>query len=427
MKTAFFLRSSSDGQASIYIRITEGRGDQFKFATGHAILHPDHWNKTKQRVRNKVDAVGCDEVNVQLEKLQAFVRQAHLDAKTKGQRRDRDFYQQVIQDFKRGVERSSVGQTLTIGEAFERFIDHASKHNSPITGSRLSKGTLENYAVTLRQIQHILMDSTTLDEVDMDWYHDFVSKSEQNGLNGKPLSKNYIGRHIKGVKSVLAAMEEQGHDVHPAYRRKGFKKITEDSTSIWLTMKELKQMEALDLSAHPPGLALTRDLFLIGCFTGLRVSDLNRLQSAELVTLEGTQCISFKQQKTGRPVLIPVHPVVRSILDRHNGPPRPQNDQIINRNLKRLGQLMELTDSVQIERTIGGAKTKESKTKWAMLTSHCARRSFCTNIYLMGTDALTIMAISGHKTEKSVRRYLKLGPEDFALRLTAETFFKAGL
>ena len=28
------------------------------------------------------------------------------------------------------------------------------------------------------------MDSTTLDEVDMDWYHDFVSKSEQSGLNG---------------------------------------------------------------------------------------------------------------------------------------------------------------------------------------------------------------------------------------------------
>ena len=103
------------GTASITIRITEGRGGQFKFATGHSVLRGDHWNETKQRVRNKVEAVGCDEVNVQLEKLQAFVRQAHLDAKTKGQRRDRDFYLQVIQDFKRGVERSSVGQTLTIG------------------------------------------------------------------------------------------------------------------------------------------------------------------------------------------------------------------------------------------------------------------------------------------------------------------------
>ena len=423
MKTAFFLRSSSDGQASIYIRITEGRGDQFKFATGHAVLRPDHWNKAKQRVRNKVEAVGCDEVNVQLDKLQAFVRQANLDAKTKGQRRDRDFYLQVIQDFKRGVERSSVGQTLTIGEAFERFIDHASKHNSPITGSRLSKGTLENYAVTLRQIRHVLMDSTTLDEVDMDWYHDFVSKSEQSGLNGKPLSKNYIGRHIKGVKSVLAAMEEQGHDVHPAYRRKGFKKITEDSTSIWLTMDELKQMEALDLSGHAAGLSLTRDLFLIGCFTGLRVSDLNRLKSAELVTLEGTQCFSFNQKKTGQPVLIPVHPVVHSILDRHNGSPRPQNDQIINRNLKRLGRLMQLDESIQVDRTVGGEKTKERKSKWMMLTSHCARRSFCTNAILNGADTLTIMAMSGHKTEKTLRCYLKLGPEHYTSRMASSAFF----
>ena len=423
MKTAFFLRSSSDGQASIYIRITEGRGDQFKFATGHGVLRPDHWNKTKQRVRNKVEAVGCDEVNVQLEKLQAFVRQAHLDAKTKGQRRGRDFYLQVIQDFKRGVERSSVGQTLTIGEAFERFIDRASKHNSPITGSRLSKGTLENYAVTLRQIQHVLMDATTLDEVDMDWYHDFVSKSEQSGLNGKPLSKNYIGRHIKGVKSILAAMEEQGHHVHPAYRRKGFKKISEASTSISLSLDELKQMEGLDLSNQPPGMALTRDLFLTGCFTGLRVSDLNRLQSAELVTFAGKKCFSFNQKKTGQPVLIPVHPVVQSILDRHGGPPRPQNDQVLNRNLKRLGQLMDLNESIPVERTVGGDKTKESKSKWAMLTSHCARRSFCTNAILNGTDTLTIMAISGHKTEKSFRRYLKLGPEHYASRMASSAFF----
>jgi len=34
-----------------------------------------------------------------------------------------------------------------------------------------------------------------------------LHRGGQSGLNGKPLSKNYIGRHIKGVKSVLAAME----------------------------------------------------------------------------------------------------------------------------------------------------------------------------------------------------------------------------
>ena len=67
-------------------------------------------------------------------------------------------------------------------------------------------------------------------------------------------------------------------------------------------------------------------------------------------------------------------------------PPRPQNDQIINRNLKRLGQLMELTDVLQIERTVGGAKTGvEDQVGHADLT--LCQRSFCTNNYLMGTDA----------------------------------------
>ena len=64
-------------------------------------------------------------------------------------------------------------------------------------------------------------------------------------------------------------------------------------------------------------------------------------------------------------------------------------------------------------------KIKETKTKWAMLTSHCSPCSFCTNNYLMGTDALTI---SGHKTEKYFRRYFKLGPEHYALRM-ANTIF----
>jgi len=34
------------------------------------------------------------------------------------------------------------------------------------------------------------------------------------------------------------------------------------------------------------------------------------------------------------------------------------------------------------------------------------------------------MAISGHKTEKSFRRYLKLCPEDYAQRMAQTAFFK---
>jgi hypothetical protein len=53
--------------------------------------------------------------------------------------------------------------------------------------------------------------------------------------------------------------------------------------------------------------------------------------------------------------------------------------------------------------------------KWSLQTTHCTRRSFCTINYISGTDVFTIMAISGHKTEKSFRRYLKLVPTNARL------------
>lgn len=53
-------------------------------------------------------------------------------------------------------------------------------------------------------------------------------------------------------------------------------------------------------------LTRARNLFLIGCYTGLRVSDFSRLRDAHI-----GKFITIKTQKTGTPVVIPIHPVVR--------------------------------------------------------------------------------------------------------------------
>ena len=48
---------------------------------------------------------------------------------------------------------------------------------------------------------------------------------------------------------------------------------------------------------------------------------------------------------------------------------------------------------------------------------HTARRSFCSNEYLRGTDPLVIMAMSGHSSHKSFMRYIKVSNEQFADKL----------
>jgi len=47
------------------------------------------------------------------------------------------------------------------------------------------------------------------------------------------------------------------------------------------------------------------------------------------------------------------------------------------------------------------------KMKWEMIMTHTARRSFCTNMYMMDIPETTIMAISGHKSQKRFRGCIK--------------------
>ena len=52
--------------------------------------------------------------------------------------------------------------------------------------------------------------------------------------------------------------------------------------------------------------------------------------------------------------------------------------------------------------------------KHQLVTSHTARRTFCTNAFLDGIPVLSIMSISGHRTEKAFLRYIKISGQQHA-------------
>jgi integrase len=58
--------------------------------------------------------------------------------------------------------------------------------------------------------------------------------------------------------------------------------------------------------------------------------------------------------------------------------------------------------------------------KYDLITSHTGRRSFCTNMYKRGLPTLMIMSISGHKTEKSFLKYIKVRQEEHAAMMAAK-------
>ena len=124
-------------------------------------------------------------------------------------------------------------------------------------------------------------------------------------------------------------------------------------------------------------------------------------------------------KKTGAKVTIPIHPMVRQILEKYKYvlPEVPPNNEF-NRIIKLVGeQLPALHVSFVKQITYQRERKQVQKMKYEFLQTHTARRSFCSNEYLRGTDPMVIMAISGHKSHKSFMRYIKVSNEQFADKL----------
>ena len=185
----------------------------------------------------------------------------------------------------------------------------------------------------------------------------------------------------------------------------------EETDSIYLTESEI--LELLEIRDFDnPEQEIVRDVFAIGCFTAMRFSDYSVLDPTAI----RNNRLSFIQVKTGAKVTIPIHPVVKTILEKYDYklPPVPPNNQF-NEIIKKVGAKMPcmhvpFTKQITYKREL----TEIVKMKYDYMMTHTARRSFCSNEFIKGTDPMIIMAISGHKSYKSFMRYIKVSGDQFA-------------
>ena len=102
---------------------------------------------------------------------------------------------------------------------------------------------------------------------------------------------------------------EMGYNKNMAYKSRRFVTLRENSDAIYLDKDELKELEELDLTLYPK-LERVRDLFIVGCFTGLRYSDYSVLKPENIKN----DFIEITQVKTHDPVIITLHDAVKRIM-----------------------------------------------------------------------------------------------------------------
>ena len=192
-----------------------------------------------------------------------------------------------------------------------------------------------------------------------------------------------------------------------------FKTMEEQADAIYLNMQEVEQIFEIDLS-HNPVLEQHRNLFVLGCYTGLRFSDFTVISTNDI----RNNMLYKKQQKSDHWVIIPLRAHAKYILQNNfkDGVPKISNTEF-NDSLKHISKLAQLTDPIKFSHKKGNRKIVVCKPKYEWLTSHTCRRSFCTNEFLAGTPVELIMKISGHKSLKDFYKYIKVTPEEAAEKI----------
>lgn len=393
---------------TIYARICY-QGRKFKYYIPEKI-RPHHWNPKKRMAIQSAKFPEHPEFNQRLINIEATIRntlrkfQNENGGKLPSTGNFRDLLDQLIKPTEDQLPRSFFNffsEIISLSERGGRVQAGNGKQYSPAT-IQVYKTTYQR----LKDYQSTIRKKIDFETISVDFHNDYTEY-----LKGLQLSTNTIGKDIKVIKAIMNEATERGINVNLQYRSRKFIKPTEETESIYLTKAELFELEELDLSSNPR-LDIVRDRFLVGCYTGLRFSDYSILTSQNIK--DGY--FEITQTKTGDKIAIPVHPVVKRIFQKYNGNlPRAITNQKTNEYLKEIGKLIPgLSETFTQTITKGGAKIIRNHAKWELLTTHTARRSFATNGYLDGIPTITLMAITGHKTEKSFLRYLKLTPKDHA-------------
>lgn len=168
-----------------------------------------------------------------------------------------------------------------------------------------------------------------------------------------------------------------------------------------------------------PHLRVSKDIFIVGCFTGLRISDVKRLKKQHWVYRDEVYYLNIAAQKTGYETLVKLPPFCVKILQKYKGKqkrllPVPINCRF-NKRIKEIAELAGWTWEMAKQRSAGNkvielrSTTNKPYRFCDLISSHTMRRTCITNMLVSGMPEHVVRKISGHAgNSKSFFRYVSL-------------------
>lgn len=390
-----------DGTTPIYLQYNFSREKRTLIKTGK-FIEPKYWNHNLKDVRRnhpEYEYISKYLRSIKL-KLECIVDECILKGKT-------PTISYIDEQFTLSTSPEK-NQKLNFFERYDEFT--TSKKGQVVDDVIKDYNSLKKH---LEGFQKHRKREIVFSDINPKFYDGFVDYLSYHAIKPNKevgLRRSTVGKQIKNLK-VFINYEVRNNYTQPI-DISAFKTINSNATDIYITEQEIEDLLNLDFSQNIEFDRL-RDLFVIGCETGMRFSDFSRLKRYHFNIDKGV--ISINMQKIGSRVVIPISTRLKAILKKYNySPPNNITSHDFNKNIKTIGQLAKINSPVVKLKEVGNIKTEEVFLKYECMSSHTCRRSFCTNQFKQGMHSILIRRISGHSDERSFLKYIKIDEEEAA-------------
>lgn len=422
MATGNYRLKTDKDWNSIYFRFKQGKQFDIELSTG--IEAPKgRWSSAKQEILSTAE-MDYKSANVKLKEFNTYILKEFQDSKLDAQMINSKWLKEKISTFfNRETYNPEIDNKIFFAHYIAKFIEESrTKKNK--RGTAIKPRTIQHYTTTLTKLQEYEVyegKKLKLTDIDQKFHSKFTTFLEEQ----QHLNPNTIGGYMDNIKLFCRSADNKDYNVSKDYKLPEFYSPTNDTNDVYLTEQEINKIYRHKFEHDY--LTNARDWLIIGVWTGLRVSDLLKLQPTDV---DG-YLIYNTNQKTDYPAIIPVHEHVEEILTKLGGFPRKISEQKFNKYMKEVCKQAGITEKVEGAKmcpveVVGenGKKTKIYRKqkgiypKYELISSHTGRRSFATNHYGK-LDTLSIMKITGHVTESQFLAYIKITPKEHAEKLMA--------
>lgn len=424
MATVKYYPKRMDGtkEQPILLKFTIDRNNRFALSTGERII-PKYWDRARQEAKSSYN--GHVELNQALGKIKADLIQLYRDNKSAGIDALQEMARPLVKfgQLQAPEKKSLYPIFIQFTDQYQRDKDaktvakyHALYRRKEEDGKVIESGKLFEFDKNL-----------TIDSLDMNFYDRF-----KNFLYDLGLIDSTVFKYLTNLSTFLTWACARGHEIHHTNGQpthKSWEIIKRRNEPITLTLAELERIEALTFNPEDlqerktpkrkkwavtwgmrraQGLTAARDVLVLACRTGQRISDLLRFDLKDAVDMKWT----FFQKKGNRistrkvhlPFNTPFTAPAWKILEKYNFKIPDVAEKTLNENIKIVCQKAGIDQEITVRQWKQNQQIVTTGPKHDFITIHTGRKTFIT-IGLQYMAPKLVKDLAGIESWETLKHY----------------------